>query len=206
MSAIRIDSITSDNGEFTVYTTLTIAGGVLGSVRGADADTRTFALGFRTLNDDPIVVSAFTPVLTSPNTGNSVSGLLAGAQGGPFDAQETLLYSNPTSAPIECVSSTAGCGTPHATEYNIQFTSDILPDEIVAFGIEGDGNPLVGCPLSASVSAFLPVQLTNFRVSAGRNATPNLRWETANEQNNYGFYVERSYNQRTWTEQGFVAG
>jgi hypothetical protein len=51
----------------------------------------------------------------------------------------------------------------------------------------------------------LPVELTSFTASVS-NGTVNLKWETVTEVNTYGFDVERSVDNKTWTKIGFVAG
>ena len=51
----------------------------------------------------------------------------------------------------------------------------------------------------------LPVELTVFTVSMGASAAL-LTWKTATEMNNYGFEVERSYDERAWSTVNFVAG
>jgi uncharacterized repeat protein (TIGR01451 family) len=64
---------------------------------------------------------------------------------------------------------------------------------------------------STEVSLFIyinvpfPVELTAFSASL-RNKAVSLRWETATETNNYGFDVERSFDQEQWERIGFVAG
>ncbi len=65
--------------------------------------------------------------------------------------------------------------------------------------ITGDSPSGVACP------APLPIELIGF---TGRQQ-PNgilLSWQTAAEQNNQGFYVERSRDIRNWETLGFVAG
>lgn len=54
-------------------------------------------------------------------------------------------------------------------------------------------------------SAALPVTLIGF---SGRQAFDGvlLEWQSASEQNNAGFHVERSYDGSRWTDIGFVAG
>jgi hypothetical protein len=60
--------------------------------------------------------------------------------------------------------------------------------------------------------SILPVELVEFQATyippsgAGDSEKIRLAWETASEQNNEGFFVERSHDGRAWTELGFVAG
>jgi hypothetical protein len=51
----------------------------------------------------------------------------------------------------------------------------------------------------------LPVSLINFKASAVENAI-QLKWQTAYEENNVGFYIERSVNSRDWQSLSFIAG
>ena len=50
-----------------------------------------------------------------------------------------------------------------------------------------------------------PVELTSFSASV-EDEQVILYWETANELNNYGFYIERSFQSETWVNMGFVEG
>lgn len=62
----------------------------------------------------------------------------------------------------------------------------------------GTGNPSFG---------VLPVELTAFKSSIGKNNIVNLNWQTATEVNNYGFEVERTSSRNiNWGKIGFVQG
>ena len=52
----------------------------------------------------------------------------------------------------------------------------------------------------------LPVELTTFTAEAQKNQTNLLEWETASEENNEGFEVERSVNGSDWETLDFVEG
>jgi hypothetical protein len=58
-----------------------------------------------------------------------------------------------------------------------------------------------------SGTAVLPVELISFSAQKFNNSV-RLLWETATEVNNYGFEVERKYNEpeAEWETQGFVKG
>ena len=60
-------------------------------------------------------------------------------------------------------------------------------------------------PLSVTGNVVLPVGLTDFSATA-HDQKSILEWHTAQEQNNRGFYVERSPDGTNWTVIGFVAG
>jgi hypothetical protein len=51
----------------------------------------------------------------------------------------------------------------------------------------------------------LPVEMTSF-IAERENNNIALTWETATEENNEGFEVERSIDGRNWEYVGFVAG
>ena len=53
--------------------------------------------------------------------------------------------------------------------------------------------------------AAWPVELTSFVASLKSNQV-TLNWRTATEVNNYGFDVEKSYDQKFWSAIGFVGG
>jgi hypothetical protein len=53
--------------------------------------------------------------------------------------------------------------------------------------------------------APIPVELTSFTANAAQNAVV-LNWETASEVNNFGFEVERSFDNVTFSTLGFVDG
>lgn len=55
------------------------------------------------------------------------------------------------------------------------------------------------------VSDALPVELISFS-ALYRNKSIELKWKTATEVDNYGFEIERSYNQKEWSKIDFVAG
>lgn len=51
----------------------------------------------------------------------------------------------------------------------------------------------------------LPVELTSFSASS-KNKSVNLVWKTVTEMNNYGFEIQRSANNGSFTKVGFVNG
>lgn len=55
------------------------------------------------------------------------------------------------------------------------------------------------------VEPILPVELTDFYATV-QNKQVRLEWITLTETNNYGFYLERSSDGRTWTDLQFIAG
>jgi FlgD Ig-like domain len=59
--------------------------------------------------------------------------------------------------------------------------------------------------LSLDSGTPLPAELISLSASVSGNVV-NLKWSTSTEVNNYGFDVERSVDNKTWTKVGFVAG
>lgn len=57
-----------------------------------------------------------------------------------------------------------------------------------------------------STTTVLPVELINFTVDLGKKNTAKLRWKTASEINNKGFFIEKSTNARSWSTIDFVKG
>jgi len=51
----------------------------------------------------------------------------------------------------------------------------------------------------------LPVELSSFSAELN-NKVINLKWTTATEVNNYGFEIQRSFDQSTWEKIGFTEG
>jgi hypothetical protein len=62
-----------------------------------------------------------------------------------------------------------------------------------------------GDRVRVEVAALLPVELVSFEAKAESNIAL-LKWETASEQNNRGFEIQRSSNGNDWKMLGFVAG
>jgi len=67
--------------------------------------------------------------------------------------------------------------------------------------VGGDGNDVV-----LTLVNPLPVELTIFNAKAIDNKSVQLDWQTASEENNAGFEIERSINGRDFKNIGFVEG
>lgn len=94
-------------------------------------------------------------------------------------------------------------------------------DKLVIYGLVGNGTAgneigftysitdLAGAtstPVQYSIETItpLPISLINFDV-VKQNKVSVLQWNTASEQNNRGFAIERSTDSKTWTQISFVA-
>lgn len=69
------------------------------------------------------------------------------------------------------------------------------------------GDPVDGYfdDLSLTATNTLPVTLVSFTAASSSKGSSLLKWETTNEINNKGFYIERSVNGVSWETIGFVA-
>lgn len=69
----------------------------------------------------------------------------------------------------------------------------------------GQGSSLALDEIAVSHPDPLPVELVSFSSQTAGKAVI-LKWKTATEINNYGFEIERSLNNKTWKNIGFVEG
>lgn len=90
-----------------------------------------------------------------------------------------------------------------------QISATFNPDDWIYSGINmlegGLTNDECTVPLPIGGSGVLPVEISTFSASVSANAV-ELSWNTATETNNYGFDVERSYDNSKWTKVDFVKG
>jgi hypothetical protein len=75
-----------------------------------------------------------------------------------------------------------------------------LDFQILALAIDKEGNTS-----EFSASDPLPVELLNFQIAILSPNTVGISWITGMEQANYGYYVERSADEKSWQRIGFVA-
>jgi fibronectin-binding autotransporter adhesin len=81
-----------------------------------------------------------------------------------------------------------------------------LPNLQMPPGFSGTLSNVGNSFLRLTITSVLPVELLDFRAFIEGEAV-QLRWQTASEQNNKGFFVERlTSDGHQWTELGFVAG
>lgn len=208
-SSLSLISVTQVGSNYQINVSLNAGGGITGTSKGADSATKDFVFAFRTTNDIPMNLISFTSSVTSQYTGAIFLAVDGGAVvNAPFDSQGTIAYINNLNEDLECISSTVSCGEIHTSTYAFSFTVNVLPEEIQVLGIEGGGNPSVGClsnPDMIIANVALPITLTNFYAVKEKNIV-SLYWETASEVNNAGFEVQHSKDGKNWTKVGFVAG
>lgn len=135
-----LDSVSFDGTNYTIYTTFCVGGGIIGSTRGADNWTGTFA--FAVYGPLTMTFGGYSPnTLTSDTTmctNNSTTF------SGSFGANFGVAYISPGCF-YTCVSSTALCGRPHSDCSQFVITVSEVPDSIRLYGMEGTGNPIAGC-------------------------------------------------------------
>lgn len=141
---LTLDSVVCEGGNYRIYVELCLGGGITGTAKGADADTRTMGFGFYT-SAASMAIHSFSPAsITGDSSGISMPGAIVGP--GPFGTQEFLLYLDPNgSNGFMCVSSTNQCGNLHTQCDQYSFLVDVIPDSIRLFGAEGNGNAFGGC-------------------------------------------------------------
>ena len=66
-------------------------------------------------------------------------------------------------------------------------------------------NPEMVIPVSYNLGGVVPVELTSFEASVGKDDVV-LNWSTATETNNQGFEIERASEEKKWTRIGYVEG
>ena len=197
-----LDSATFDGTNYTIYTTFCVGGGIIGSTRGADNWTGTFA--FAIYGSPTLTMSAYTPPsMTSDTTGCfQPSTTFTGS----FGANVGVAYINTGSCFYTCVSSTALCGRPHSDCNQFVITLNEIPDSIRLYGMEGTGNPVAGCyPNPDMLIDFttLPVVWASLDAQM-KEEVVEVSWATAQEVNNDHFRVLRSGNSANWVEIGQV--
>lgn len=108
-------------------------------------------------------------------------------------------WSNPQPS---CTSGTITRGNTYTTVSVPNATNGVVSGTNINYGISGAGTSPT--PGSAGVT-LLPVEFTAFTAQVARGGA-QLRWQTATESNNKGFFVQRSADGQRWQDLGFVAG
>lgn len=139
-TSFTLDSIVAVGSEYDIHTTMRVGGGITGSSKGAANNTAAFGFGFFSCQSN-FRVSSFPPLLVSDTTKVPAYGYDVGP--GFFGTQGFIFYQ--TYGYYTCVSNTAYCGLNHTDVTEITFRVPVLPDSIMAYGLEGAGNPFVGC-------------------------------------------------------------
>lgn len=196
-----LDSMTFDGTNYTIYSTFCVGGGIIGSTRGADNWTGTFAFG---VYGAPSMTFGgfFPPSMTSDTTACTNN---ATTFSGSFGANFGVAYLSPGCF-YTCVSSTALCGRPHSDCTQFQITVSEVPDSIRLFGMEGTGNPIAGCyPNPDMLIDFttLPVVWSSFDAQE-KNDVVEVNWSTVQEINNDYFRVMRAGDNGNWDEIGQI--
>ena len=111
-----------------------------------------------------------------------------------------------SNAPVDFVYTGDGTATPTSVSANFGANGAMTvvgtcdPVTVAAFDVFFMGN------LECQITNFnLPVDLSRFEVET-MNSGVQLSWETSSEQNNEGFFVERSWDGKNWQSLQFIAG
>lgn len=89
------------------------------------------------------------------------------------------------------------------TGVNVGGIADTSNTTGIISGITTSGQDVTGLDFGIVTPNPVSVNLVYFEVTV-QNGEPNLKWQTAEEQNNRGFEIERSPNGMDWTTIGFV--
>ena len=139
-TSFTLDSIVQEGGEYDIYTTMRIGGGITGTQKGADDQTDVFGFGFFSCNPN-FQITGFTPVLIADTTQTPSYGVNMGP--GFFGTQGFIFYQ--TWGVYTCINNTAFCGHVHTDITEVVFRVPVLPDSILAYGFEASGSPFQGC-------------------------------------------------------------
>lgn len=202
LSSYTLKSITG-TGPFTITTTLCVGGGITGTTKGADNDTRSIAFSFYS-SDPTFAISSFLPAnITGSSSGCTMPGFSVGPLAAPFNSDGTIYYTDPgyygiapcTTTPFQCITSTALCGDVTSQCIDFIFTTNVLPDSIRAFGVEGGGNPIAGCYPDADMqikfNSLLPVFWSSVSSKYINENTVSVNWTTLSEVNNNFFTIQK---------------
>jgi len=77
--------------------------------------------------------------------------------------------------------------------------------KINRFFLQATATDPKGNTSALSAVFIMPVEVINFNGTAGENGQVKLGWQTALENNLFGFYVQRSQDAESWQDQAFVA-
>ncbi len=201
LSSFRLISV-SGTGPFTLTTELCIGGGRTGVVNGADAATFDFLFGFFRAAGTINVLSFSPAFATSPATGCRMDGFDIGPTPfAPFESQASIYYAwDPSTYPacsngFQCISSTALCGNASTLCLPFTFVTDVLPDSVMVFGIEGAGNPVAGCYSNPDMGfSLIPLSLQGMNAtgSATSNSEALIEWTSVIETEADYFEVEKA--------------
>lgn len=200
-SELNLDTLTFDGTNYTIHLEFCIGGGVVGSTRGADNWTGTFA--FAVFGDSGMTMVGFSPPSFTSDTTNCTNDSVTFS--GPFGANFGVAYISPGCF-YSCVSSTALCGRPHTDCSQFIITVSEVPDSIRVFGFEGTGNPVAGCypnPDMLVDFTIMPVVWSHTHAIAMEDHI-EIQWGTHQEINNNFFQVMRANPIGGWSEIGRV--
>ena len=189
-------------GTFDLTVEYCIGGGILGVNTGASSQTTTFAFA---LYSPGIVINSFPASQTSDSTGCTNP---ATTFTGSFGSDAGVAYIT-SGCNYTCVTSTAGCGTPHSDCNTIVFNVNQMPDSMRLFGAEGNGNPFGGCYPNSSMAlnflVLLAADFLSFDASVNLQSV-SLSWETDLPDQDLTFEIQRFSEGSGWTTLDKIQG
>jgi len=143
--------------------------------------------------DTPIPAGTPAPLITAAGADDGNGNMLLP----PFDYKYAAFQDDITVAR----SSVVYCYYGSAANQNI-FNGANQPLLVFQIAYPGNPNPNQTCGGVVIVPVTLPVSMKSFTV-ARNNQSVSIKWETALEQNNKGFYIQRNVNGE-WKDVAFV--
>lgn len=198
---INLDSLVFDGTNYTIYLEICGGGGIIGSTRGADNWTGTFAIPV--YGNASMTMIGYGPLSVTSDTTNCTNSSTPFT--GSFGANFGIAYIS-SGCFYTCVSSTALCGRPHADCSQFNLTVSEIPDSIRVLGFEGTGNPVAGCypnPDMLIDFTIMPVVWSHAYATIVEEHI-EIQWGTHQEINNNFFQVMRANPIGGWTEIGRV--
>ncbi|HRH57390.1 MAG TPA: T9SS type A sorting domain-containing protein [Chitinophagales bacterium] len=199
LSDYTLTSVTG-TGPYTIVTRLCVGGGLTGAVRGGDNGTSTISFGLYSA-DSTFTTLSWSPInITGSGTGcTSNTSFVISSLGAPYNSNRQLFYTGPASCgtrTFTCVYSTAQCGAVSQQCINITFVTNVMPDSIRSFGVEGAGNQIAGCTYNPDMlinfNPSLPVFWSTVDAKKINNNEVAVNWTTLSEVSNYFFTIEKT--------------
>lgn len=217
LSSFTVTSIVPMPPDTMINFTVCYGGGRTGVIKGADGDTRSVAIVFRSANWTGSIVSFSPASMASIFSSCVMPGADVGAQPSPYNTVETVTYVDPgyygmqpcMSQPFACVTSTALCGNVAQNCINYSFLVTQVPDSICVLGAEGSGNPIGGCDCSQMGDALrlgAPLLVWGDISAVAGDDGIVVTWGSFQEFESGTYHVERQIGQGPFSEIGTRSG
>jgi uncharacterized membrane protein (DUF485 family) len=180
ITGVRITHIYNDNGpnsSFSFEMVFTVANFFIGTVGNGATDFWTYDVTFYTHN----------PNISSPSISNNLNGMhLSDTAAGLVDLHNNATYNGSASA--------LGLDTANGGFYTWNSISSLFGYDSLALKVMA---PCLDATLGNNTLTTLPVKLAHF-TAAQQSEHIVLQWQTYSEQNNKGFYLEKSNDGKKW--------